>query len=685
MTMLSRYIFCLGFLGFIASLGKAQSDSITFYKQLDSIYVRALKTETTWTQSPFSTQLIQPSAKTQFLQNSLQEYLLESPSIFTLNTQNKAQDLRVSIRGFGSRSAFGVRGVKIIVDGIPETTPDGQGQLDNLNLGIIERIEVLNNGAASLYGNASGGVLNILTTDKRAFNDRDHFMNASVNIFSYNGQQYQCTAGKKLNNTYLIAHGNYVKGDGYRDHSAHETSTMNLRIIHDISEHHSVEGIVNYMNSPLAQDPGGITQALADSLPRSARDRNVLFNAGESIRQFKSSLRYTGALSSNLDANAYVFYSQRSFDGRLPFAFGGVIDLDRHFAGHGTSLTYTRKGENISWTSLWAYDLSAQYDRRDRFVNNEGVQGDITLSQDETFRNVGFSTIQDVAIKNVSIHAALRYDINRISTIDLLLDNGDDSGNIDLNSFNYSLGISYKLSQSIRLFSSYSTSFETPTLNELSNNPDGSGFNPSLRPQTARHAEIGIKGNKRTRFQCSFFHIVTDDELLPFEIAAFPGRTFFRNAGSTRRLGAEFFIAHPISRIIYISGNLSYHRFRFSDYTIDNENFDGNTLPGIPEMRGFAQLTIKPTKQFQLIYQHQLLGQIFFDDANDHKQDLKTLAHFSAQYDLSLRSITLQPYIGVQNLFNTAYADNIRVNAFGGRFLEPAPATLIYGGIRVSF
>lgn len=191
-----KYCFlCIGCLSF--QFANSQSDSTAVAQTLEPILVKAAKIQKTWLPTANSIYTISPKTKDQLVQNSLQEFLVQSPSIFALNSNNKAQDLRIAIRGFGSRAAFGVRGVKIIVDGIPETTTDGQGQLDNLNLGIIERIEILNNGSSSLYGNASGGVINIMTLNESAFLLKDQFLNVGLGFHSFRGQQYQLTTGKK--------------------------------------------------------------------------------------------------------------------------------------------------------------------------------------------------------------------------------------------------------------------------------------------------------------------------------------------------------------------------------------------------------------------------------------------------------------------------------------------------------
>jgi len=125
----------------IVNIVNAQEDTLNAL--IDEIEIRATRISTSPLQQPYSLATYNASTLQETRQQlSLQEYLYQIPGLFSLNANNYAQDLRISIRGFGARAAFGIRGVKIVVDGIPETTPDGQGQIDNLNVGIVERLEV---------------------------------------------------------------------------------------------------------------------------------------------------------------------------------------------------------------------------------------------------------------------------------------------------------------------------------------------------------------------------------------------------------------------------------------------------------------------------------------------------------------------------------------------------------------
>ena len=506
-----------------------------------------------------------------------------------------------------------MRGVKIIVDGIPETTTDGQGQLDNLNLGIIENIEVLNNGSSALYGNASGGVINISTIDESVFIKKNQFLNLGIGFYSFGGQQYQLTAGKKFKKTSLIFHTNHHQADGFRDHSEFESTNFNFRITHKTSATGKLEGILNYSNSPLANDPGGVDLATFEATPTLAREANLIFDAGEAINQFKASISYSEKLGEKLKFQTYGFYTNRNFLGNLPFSFGGIIDLERNFFGQGSTLTFSGKKNKIEWTSLNGYEYSTQRDNRSRFFNLDGQQGSTTLAQDEQFSNFGAFTVNNVSVNRLTLNLALRYDFNQIQVIDQLEDDQNSNGEINLNDFNYSVGIGYELSDTKNLFFNHSTSFETPTLNELSNNPDGSGFNPNLRPQTANHFELGVKGYfaNKSSFQTSLYYVDSRDELLPFELEEFPGRNFFRNVGNTNRIGLEVFVVHPFNDFIKVTTNWSLQNFTFGDFELDGENFEDNKLPGLPNFQGNIQLDFRFLKKMTLILQNQFFGEIF--------------------------------------------------------------------------
>lgn len=667
---------------------QSQADTL-LTDSVQELLITATRIESTPIRYPTSITVINADESYKVKQQlSLQEYTRSVPGLFTLNANNFAQDLRISIRGFGSRSAFGIRGIKLIVDGVPETTPDGQGQLDNLDLGIIQSLEVLRGPSSSLYGNASGGVININTIDRID----ENYTQAGIIFGSYGMQQYQLSKGITSQKTTALFHGSYNKSNGYRVQSGFKNINLNAKIKHELNESSSLKFGFSFSDSPQADDPGGINLEGVESDREQARDRNVTFKTGEEIRQVKASAQYALELNESTDVSSYAFYATRDFYGKLPFGFGGIIDLSRGYGGHGTSLNIkSSTGQGINKLQF-GYDIAIQNDDRQRFFNNDGTQGDLTFDQRESFFNVGFYLVDHYQVGKLFFNGGVRVDINKLSATDKFLANGDASGSINLSSINPSLGISYQLGKSNFLFANYSTSFETPTLSELSNNPDGAeGFNPDLKPQESRNLELGIKGvvdlenSKSINYSIAVFDIATTNDLIPFELEAFPDRDFFRNAGETSRFGIESSVAYNFLKGWIGNFSYTYSDFKFEEYNLPNGNFSGNKLPGLPANYGVVSLTKAGPKGLTMDLQYIFTGELYGNDSNETVIPGYSLVNFNLGYQIHKENFTLLPLFGINNLTNTQFNDNIRINPFGGRFYEPAPGINYYGGLKINF
>ncbi|MEM8908252.1 MAG: TonB-dependent receptor, partial [Bacteroidota bacterium] len=602
----------------------------------------------------------------------------------------------ISIRGFGARSAFGIRGVKLIVDGIPETTPDGQGQVDNLNLGIVQNIEVIKGAAAVWYGNAAGGVININTLDQVESNFLE--LGTSFGWFTYAGladsvnrgaqnmQQYQLKGGFQNEHTTVIVQASHNQNDGYRRQSGVEQSNVNARLIHQFSPKARLSLQANWANSPQADDPGGI-DLMTLNLDRSqARDRNVLFQTGEQIHQFKTGAHYEQSLEGGQSLEGYGFFAQRDFTGRLPFENGGWIELNRHYFGQGASYQMQRAWGEGMHTLRLGYEWAYQSDERQRFANLEGQRGNLTLDQVESFGNVAVYGLDQFRWRKWLFQLGLRYDWNRLASRDRFLQDGDNSGSRRLSAWNPSLGLSYALLPQIYGYLNFRTSFETPALSELSANPDGSaGFNTNLAAQRARNYEVGIKGKIKEEwfFDATYFHIDTRDELVPFELAAFPGRSFFRNAGKSRRDGVELSARYRFWTHWSLNASYTFMDLTYTDYVLPSGDFSGNQLPGVP--RHFAAFALEHRREhgFNFRVQGRYTGALFLHDANALKDDAYFLVDTSLGYRLFVDHYLLTPFVGLNNVFNQSYNDNIRINAFGNRFFEPGPELNIYIGLRL--
>lgn len=661
----------------------AQNDSIPS-QQIDTVLVRVNRIPSLLGENTGAITVYEGTPEDVVRQQlSLQEYVQQIPGVFTQNATNFAQDLRISIRGFGARSSFGIRGIKLIVDGIPETTPDGQGQLDNLNLGIIERTEVIKGPSSSLYGNASGGVISIAT---KSFDTlQGNFSNWKAGAGSYGFQNYQVTAGIGDVDASYIFHANYGRSDGYRDQSGFDQLNTNFKGTFRLRENLQLTAILNYSDSPQAEDPGGLTLEEVQQDRRQARQQNIDFKTEEAVQQFKAGVSLAWQKSKKTQVDGYAFYSNRDFRGLLPFEFGGVVDFNRDHIGQGTSITY----KTASNTLQAGYDFGYQNDARQRFRNLEGETGEQTLDQDERFTNLGVYLLDHYQLDRWYFTGGLRFDYNRLAAQDRFLSNGDDSGARTLNAINPSLGLSYdlkgeSLSHSKNIFANFSTSFETPSLSELSANPTGEqGFNDNLDPQRAISFETGIRGRGRDfQYQVAVFYIQTTDELIPFELEEFPDRDFFRNAGETERLGLEFEGSYAFAKAWKATLSYAFSNFEFTDFNIGDVVGDFN-LPGIPEHNTSFGLNYTPEKGFHASIIANLVGSQFAENENLVEVSGYELVNLRAGYRFEFREARIRPYLGINNLLDQKYTDNVRINAFGGRFFEPAPGFNTYGGVAI--
>ena len=641
---------------------------------LNEIALEATRLKTSKSQTTMAISVLDFSQRQELQQQfSLQEYVTRVPGLFSLNATNYAQDLRVSIRGFGSRSAFGIRGIKIIVDGIPETTPDGQGQIDNLPLGLIQRIEVIRGPASSLYGNAAGGTLYISTVDnfkKNAVDFRTTFGSNSM-------QSYQATAFLKNSKTSAILYLNSTDTEGYRDNSGLEQRQFNARVKHRFSETSTLRWQFNYTSSPKAEDPGGLTLDDATQNRRQARQRNLDYDTYEKVNHLKTGLQWKKIMSPQWEWNSYAFYSFRDFYGKLPFENGGIVDLERNYFGGGTNFTWNSTNDKHQFQV--GAEATSQKDQRDRYLNLRGTQGERSFSQLESFSNIGIFAVDEIQFNRWLFRTGLRYDRQRLGT--------DTAANkIHYNVINPSLGISYELAEGNHLYARVGSSFEAPTLSELSANPSGGeGFNPDLNPSKAVNYELGWKLQQpKTTLEANLFYTRSSNEILPYELEAFPGRSFYRNAGATQRKGIEILWEQRWKQW-ELTNTVTLAEYTFDDFVLNNNALSGKQLPGIPGQQWTANLmyTTLSNWKFQLEGQH--IGKFYADNNNAHAVDAYQLFQLQAQKAFDLKWATLSFFGGVFNIFDTEYFDNIRLNAFGSRFYEPAPGRTFFGGASIRF
>lgn len=657
---------------------QAQKQDTVYYPnyQLKEVTVSAPRLPKNKADIPMSITLLDSSTLVSANQNlSVKEYLQLVPGVYVQNAYNFAQDARISIRGFGATAAFGIRGIKLVVDGIPETTPDGTGQLDNLNLDLIDEMTIIRGTTSSLYGNASGGAI-LINSD---FGFKNNFLQSETMFGSYGYYSQSISGGVKDEQTTYTGHVRFFGSDGYRDNSQFKQVNSRLAIQHRISDRLEAVIITELVNSPEGQDAGGLTLADAQENPTQARDRNLTFDAGETIKQWKVGTSLNWLWSENKQLNSYVFFNQRTFDGKLPFENAGQIELNRNYFGFGNKLDIQVNEHAIKI----GYDLLSQQDDRARFDNLNGVKGDLAFDQTESFLNLGVFVMDYIELDDWYFTGGLRFDLNKLEADDQFVSDGDDSGTIDINNWSYQVGAGRTLSTSTQAFINYSSSFETPTLNQLSNRPDNSGGFENLDAATATTIEGGLKWrNGKLRAELVGFLTQTENELVPYELAAFPERTFFQNAGKTKRSGLEI-AANYLGKMWRIQSAYTYSNFNYDSFVQNGTDLDGFSLPGIPKHHAVLNLAIKPTSSWEISIPLDYVGSLYADNQNQEEIDSYLEVNLSVRYSTQLNNLKIEPYFGIRNLTNTSYFDNIRINAFGSRYYEPAPERNFYVGFSI--
>ena len=639
---------------------------------LDNVIVKSTRIDVNKKQAPLSVSVKNLGINKNYtFKSSFSDFTNSIPGLYTSSSNNFSQDLRISIRGFGARSAFGIRGIKLIVDGIPETTPDGQSQLDNLPLGLISNIEIIRGPSSILYGNSSGGVININTLSDSSV----PYFRTSAIFGAYQYQSIQKTRVFDWNNSSLVVHYDKRRSNGYRDFSGYKSSILNLKYLRDFDEKNKIVWQINYTDSPYAKDAGGLKLSEVEDDRRQSRKNNFDYDTYEKVKHIKTGFSWRHLNDDNSSIDSYFFYQKRDFNSELPFNYGGIIFLERDYYGIGTKYSKQYFSDNKSRTITLGIDFSNQQDDRKRFKNNLGEKGENTFDQIEKFKSTGVYFInQTNYTSGLLFRYGVRYDENRIGT--------DSEAFISLNKFNPSLGVSYSISKSDNIYFSTGTSFETPTLNELSNNPNGNGLNKSLDPSSSINYEIGWrKTTSNLTFESIVYLINTDNEILPYELEQFPGKNFYRNVGSTRRYGIEI-----SSQLLFSNGklNLSYTKAKntFNDFVLDGNNLNGMSLPGIPDQILDIELIFNLSNRGILLINNRLIGDIYADNLNETMVSSYNLLNITYSKKIFKNS---EVYLGVNNLLDIAYFDNVRINAFGKRYYEPAPNRNIHFGLNFSF
>ncbi len=632
---------------------------------------------------------------------SLEETLQAIPGLQIQNRYNFSTGERIVLRGIGARTQFGVRGLRILIDGIPATLPDGQSTLDHLDLFSLGSVEVLRGPGAALYGNGAGGVLRFSSRPAPGAGEplrpEALFLAGSHGLFRASA----LLSGTVAETGYLISLGRF-SFDGFRSNTVAgqgvyggaERSNGNVQLTRWVAG-----GRMALTLTAVTQDsenPGSLSRALLGEDPTQAYPFNVRQRTGEEVEQGSVGLvweREWRGVTVEFGSHGI----RRELWNPIPPA---IIDLSRKAGG-------VRGGVRGRWeagvvggqllTLNWNLGLEGegQWDRRQNLENDGGEAGALTLDQDERVSAKGvFGQTRIDLGPDLSVLAGARYDRIGFEVSDHLIEGGDpdDSGRRTLDALSPSLGARFSPRPGITLRISASTFFQTPTTSELANQPSGAGgFNPRLDPQRGRSVEMGVKvGSRRVaQMELTLFRTLLLDELIPFEVPDRPGRVFFRNAGESIHKGLELATTASGPRGLSLRGAYTYTDSRFQEFSVEGEDLEGNQIPGVAPHRVDVVLHwdvsgwgIPPGGFLEVrgLYQ----GRTPANDGNTSAASPYALWELRGGLGaIPLGRTRWTVFGGVSNLLDRGYTTSVSVNAFGGRYFEPGPGRSGYLGIRI--
>jgi iron complex outermembrane receptor protein len=622
---------------------------------------------------------------------NLSESLSRVPGLVIQNRQNYSQDLQISSRGFGARSQFGVRGVRLYADGIPATSPDGQGQTSNFDLGSAERIEVMRGPFSTLYGNASGGVIQIFTEDGPP--EPTLTMNGAAG--SYGTSRSGLKFGGQSGALNYIGGASHLETTGYRDHSAAEKDLGNAKLKFAPSDDTRVALILNSVRQP-AQDPAGLSRAQVEQNPRQVDPSVLQFNTRKNVvqNQLGTTVEHRLSGSDSLRFAAYGGSRQVEQFLAIPIAAqtpatssGAVVNLDRFY--YGFDLRWSRATELAG--QPFAFTVGSDYDnqkeRRRGYINRSGINlGELKRDENDAVRSAALYTQGDWKFApQWSASAGLRHTEVSFYSSDYYIATGnpDDSGNIKFTNTSPVAGLVYEVDPSLNLYGNVGKGFETPTFAELAYRSDGTtGLNFALQPSTSVNTELGAKAflPHGQRLTFAVFHIDTKNEIVVD--TATGGRNTFKNASRTTRNGAELSWSAKALETLDLLAALSYVDARYRDAftTVPGPGQpailvpSGNYMPGVPRRTFYSEARWGPVgRGFSTAFELRHGDRIYASDANTEWASPYSVVNWRIVFEQRASEWRVSEFLRIENLFDKNYVGSVIIGDTNQRFFEPAP------------
>lgn len=666
---------------------------------LPTLHVEATRTDTTYLQTPASVFRIDAPQVDTSSQVNLTEVVKGIPSLQLRNRENYAQDLQLSMRGFGARSTFGVRGIRLYVDGIPATMPDGQGQTSNIDLSSLDHVEVLTGPFSSLYGNSSGGT--ILTSTKEG-QGKD-----SIELSYSGGSHDKSRAGlvlqggaKGANEPSYVISSSYFDTDGYREHSGAEKVLNNAKLSWNLDDGSKINWVTNYVKIH-ADDPQGLTRDQWNANPKQQVPFLKQFNVRKDIEQTQTGVTWSKPINDKNELYAMAYLGNRQVtqyqsipkstqDASINHA-GGVIDFERDY--YGADFRWTGKELLPNTTVSVGVALDAMDEDRKGFENFNadgiyGVKGKLRRDEDNTLWNIDpYLQASWQFLPTWRLDTGVRYSNVHYKSEDRYLSNGDDSGKTDYNKVLPSAALSWQIVPELMAYVSYAKGFETPTFTEMAYRPDGkSGFNFDLTASTSDTYETGLKSqNQFGDFTLAVFQTKTKDDIV--SAGNSNGRSTFRNADKTLREGVEFAWNKKLWRDLTATASYTYLDATFDADIPALGNIvqipSGNAIPGIAKNQAYASLAWQPSHGLYGGVDVQYMDKVYVNDTNSDAAPSYSVTSANVGYAWVMGDWKVNSFARVDNLFDKNYAGSVIVNDGNGRYFEPADGRNWSAGLRV--
>ena len=637
-------------------------------------------------------------------QVNIGESLGRVPGLFAKDRQNYAQDVQLSVRGFGARSTFGIRGVRLYVDDIPATLPDGQGQITNVDLGSVQRIEVLRGPFSALYGNSSGGVVSVTTEDGTGPMTVEAGAASGSNGLRRESLKLRGAIGDAIG---LVASTSHFATDGARPHGAARRDLGNAKLTYRLGDRDTFALVVNSVDLPEAQDPLGLTRAEFDADPRGTDPAAIAFDTRKTTRQTQEGLRWEHRFDDGTTLRAITYTGHRdttqfqaipAATQANPLNPGGVIVLGRGYSGDDVRATKTLAldGQSLTLVGGVAYDTLQEHRQGyQNFVDTTlGVQGALRRDERNDVDDLDpYAQLSWQPTQRWTVDAGVRRSHVRFRSHDAYVTAGnpDDSGGTDAAATLPVLGVMFKPSSWLHVYANAAKGFETPTLNELAYRPSGAtGLNFALRPSHSRSFETGAKADLGAagHVNVALFESDTADEIVTLSNTG--GRATYQNGGRTRRTGVELAWDVALASTLQLTSAIATLDARYRDSFLTCTATPcaaptvpvaaGNRIPGTARATAWAELAWRPSAAWEAGVDVRGVSRVMVNDTNTDAAAGYASVGAHVKLAASVGRWRLSAFVRGDNLADRRYAGSVIVNEGNGRYFEPAPGRTWLGG-----